>query len=158
MQDANGFSALMRAAEKGHAAVAAELLRVSACKPDLCSGRQETALSLAAAGGSTELVKRLLRAHQPDKLHAALFQKDIKGQTPLHKAACAGHVHVVDLLLNDFPAALRCTYLEGSTALHAASSRGHAAVVASILKARGQGPAASCSGSEVMTLMLCVCI
>jgi len=60
------------------------------------------------------------------------------GVTPLHVAAAAGHVDVVEVLLRGCPAAdVNARTSEGYTALHLASQLGHAGVVDALVRSPG---------------------
>lgn len=90
---AEGFSALHRAAQKGHLEVVRLLLskvRAGGVRP--LGDEATTALHLAAANGHVEVVRLLLE----------VFDKDLankRGETPLHLAAREGQLEVMRLLL-----------------------------------------------------------
>ncbi|KAH8802522.1 putative ankyrin repeat-containing protein [Xylogone sp. PMI_703] len=87
---------------------------------------QNTALHLAAKGGHSETLTKLL-THSRGK---SLFQIDAtekKGMTPLHLAARAGHKKNVEILLTHGATANLTN--KSRTALHLAAANGHLAVV-----------------------------
>ena len=67
-------------------------------------------------------------------------QADALGNTPLHYAANAGHLDVVDELTQRLGAAVNAENTAGDTPLHKAAARGHLDVVRALLAA-GADPA-----------------
>jgi hypothetical protein len=94
--DAKGRTALMLAAEHGHALTARLLLDHDAL-PNARAADGSTALILAAKNGHLDTVLVLL------KYHAGVNVTDRSGMTPLMHAAHAGHVDTVQLLLAKGP-------------------------------------------------------
>lgn len=98
---------------------------------DAVDGEGRTALSLAAARGSVEVVRALLDRGL-DENH-----KDDLGWTPLHAAACEGHRAVCGALTEQ-GSVLRVAEMdnEGRTALILAAQEGHVAAVRLLLDRR----------------------
>lgn len=91
--DADGRTAMLAAATRGHAAAVAALLELGA-SPGAAGPDGRTVLHEVAARGHVELGVRLLRAG------AALDVRDGAGRSPLWLAARAGHVPMAELLLD----------------------------------------------------------
>jgi len=66
---------------------------------------------------------------------AQVDKADDLGNTPLHYACNAGHVDVVQELLNTYGATVNAVNSAGDTPLHKAAARGHAEVVKALLAA-----------------------
>jgi ankyrin repeat protein len=93
--DEDGWTSLMRAAEKRHEAVVELLLKIDGVDPDSKDlEMSRTPLSWAAEKGHEAVVKLLLKREgvNPDS-------RDSWGQTPLSWAAENGHEAVMKLLL-----------------------------------------------------------
>lgn len=133
---ANGFTALMDAAQEGHSSVVAMLCATPECNLDASSNKGSTALSLAAEKGYPAVVQQLLSALQPTKLQLALSHEDAWGCTPLHRAAQLGKVESIQMLLaaQQASAAIARADKVGWTPLHTAAHGGHALAVACLLR------------------------
>ncbi|XP_066909731.1 putative ankyrin repeat protein RF_0381 [Halyomorpha halys] len=129
IQDYDGVTALMFAANNTNSNILVTYLLHSGADLSLKSKRGRTALHYAAEGGCSECVLTLLDNG------AKLENKDINGITSLHLAARGGHVGVVTLLL-DRGAELTAKNDKGSTPLMMASLYGHLDV-AKLLVGRG---------------------
>ncbi|XP_014289694.1 ankyrin repeat domain-containing protein 29-like [Halyomorpha halys] len=129
IQDNDGVTALMFAANNSNSNILVTYLLYSGADLSLKSKRGRTALHYAAEGGCSECVLTLLDNG------AKLDRKDIDGFTSLHLAARGGHVGVVTLLL-DRGAELTAKNDKGSTPLMMASSNGHLDIV-NLLVGRG---------------------
>lgn len=111
----SGFTPLMYAAQAGHAACVAELLRAGSCAKAI--GRTGyTALHAAAFNGRAGTAMVLVDAG------ATVDARGNEGFTPLHIAAAHGHGAFVDLLLAR-GAAVDARSKEGHTPLHALCGR-----------------------------------
>lgn len=129
--DADGFSALHRAAEAGHLAAANVLLTraqnqsaiVDARCNHECRWAGATALFMAALHGHSDVVEGLLE-------HDAAVDIDQAGRTPLHIAAFNGHTETVRVLLSSGADHTRYFPLrrDGKTPLEWATARGHTTV------------------------------
>jgi hypothetical protein len=129
--DAEGLSALHRAAEAGHTVAVRILLehahKQSATVNDRCSRGMwdgATALFMASTHGHSDVVRELLN-------HGAAVDIDHADRTPLQIAAMNGHTKTVRVLVGGgadhtrrFPAA------DGKTPRQWAAARGHHAVIA----------------------------
>eukprot|EP00929_Paragymnodinium_shiwhaense_P007874 TRINITY_DN111794_c0_g1_i1.p1 TRINITY_DN111794_c0_g1~~TRINITY_DN111794_c0_g1_i1.p1 ORF type:complete len:263 (-),score=21.19 TRINITY_DN111794_c0_g1_i1:49-837(-) len=121
--DGRGWTALMIAADLGHAACL-DLLLACKCSIDLCDGRGWNAVTHAAAGGQECCLRTLIDAG------AETQAQDFLGTTPLMRAAIGGHVSCLAALLEsgiDNKAACRQTDNLGYSALDHARAKGHAA-------------------------------
>ena len=107
---------------------AARMLLAAGANPNIPAHETKTALSWAAAQGSEESLGLLLQ--QPS---IALDTPDKFGQTPLLRAADAGHTKSVRMLL-DRGANVKHADDEGRTALSLAAVRGHKVVAKLLLK------------------------
>jgi ankyrin repeat protein len=106
----------------------------------------KTALHLAAAAGSTELVAKLVQAGADrDKVYQT-------GATPLWLAAAAGHAALVPLLFT--PANINLAGPEGVKPLIAAVQRGDDAVVAALLTAKADPNVCGSHGNSALVLAL----
>lgn len=101
----HSYSALHRAAERGHVDAVQTLLRHGADAPGLLNGRTRegghTPLHLAAQRGSIGVVRKLL-----DTPALEVDARNEKGLTASQLAEYAGHSHVATLLLSPRKAAL----------------------------------------------------
>lgn len=107
---------------------AAKILLEARADPNVSTDEGRTALSWAAAEGSEESIELLL--HQPS---IALDIPDKFGQTPLLRAADAGHTKCVRVLL-DKEANVKHSDHEGRTALSLAAFKGHKVVAKLLFK------------------------
>ena len=92
LADVKGQTALMRAAEGGHGAVA-DLLLAAKASVEHCDNKGKTALMRAAENRRVEMVEHLIKAGA-DPNHA-----DKRGKTALMRAALGGAGEIVDQLL-----------------------------------------------------------
>ena len=107
---------------------AAKMLLAAGADPNIPAHETRTALSWAAAEGSEESVELLLQ--QPS---IALDTPDTFGQTPLLRAADAGHTKSVRMLLNK-GANIKHADNESRTSLSLAAVNGHKVVAKLLLK------------------------
>lgn len=117
---ADGYTPLMKAAEKGHVDVLALLLQslpVSAVNRRDNTGW--TALHYASASGRTAIVSLLLEAGAKGSV------RDSTGQTSLMYAARAGHVDIVETLLEEGDQDVDDVDYRNTTALWKACNGGH---------------------------------
>ncbi len=116
-RDADGFTALSHAAQRGHVKLA-EYLLSQAADPGLNDGMRETPLHHAARSGHAQLAQMLCDASAP------LEALNTADGTPLHVAAFFGRHDVVRTLLgaNASPDA---TDTQHATPLHYATFRGN---------------------------------
>lgn len=94
--DVQGWSALMRASQNGHAEVVAVLLRDTPCREAVdwhSADRNYSALKLAARNGHVAVVKQLLDVGAP------LHTQTRDGSTALIRACDGGHAGVCTALL-----------------------------------------------------------
>ncbi|KID68192.1 Ankyrin repeat-containing domain protein, partial [Metarhizium hybridum] len=127
LEDKTGRTALMHAAEHGHATVVLMLLKNGADIEAKCRGW--TALRWAANEGREAVVTLLLERG------ANIEAKDCNGETPLLWAAKRGHEAVATLLLQK-GANIEAADYDGETPLSWAAKAGQEAVV-KLLLARG---------------------
>ena len=126
----HGDSQLARAAKAGTSATAALLLALGAdIKRTNHAG--DTALSVAAMHGHTEIVKRFLKGSVAAM--AIVPSVNVLGRTPLALAAAGGHTSTVQLLATTGHANVDCTDSDGNTPLIAAATHGHVQVVRVLL-------------------------
>ncbi|CAM9682229.1 unnamed protein product, partial [Hapterophycus canaliculatus] len=123
----DNMTALHRACERGHTAIA-RVLMIEGANPSLLDSRQCSVLHYAAAGGNLELIEYLMIAGVD--LHA----KNINGYTPLHLAAENGNEKVVCILLRR-GSNTKVANCEGKHAVHLAVDNGHLAALEELLKA-----------------------
>ena len=174
--DGEGCSALMAASGGDQPAVVSQLLEAGAARAvDLVNMHGETALLLAARGGSAGATELLLKAGAKVNMidhdgqtatlnaarmgHAAVVSQLVDsgaelnpeiGEMPLHAAAENNHVDAVRLLLEG-GADVDKADLYGNTALMNAAVAGHADVVSQLL---GQGATADLEGSGGQTALM----
>ncbi|KAL9132838.1 MAG: hypothetical protein Q9175_005983 [Cornicularia normoerica] len=122
-----GETPLYRAIQRKRLSAAKMLLDAGA-DPNIPTYEKKTALSWAAAEGSEESIEMLLR--QPS---IELDIPDQFGQTPVLRAADAGHIKCIRMLL-DKGANLKHADYEGRTALSLAAIKGHKVVAKLLLK------------------------
>ncbi|KAH0610788.1 uncharacterized protein H6S33_011215 [Morchella sextelata] len=143
------WTCLHWAFENKHKALFRLLLDKGASTEVLVNVSQQTILHLAAWEGDEVSAKLLLRKRSRVDTHTQLLQfgtlqsqradigrLDLLGYTPLHLAARAGKVKLVELLLDS---GARIDSQIHDTALHLAAKHEHEAVVALLLK-RGADP------------------
>ena len=107
---------------------AAKMLLAAGADPNVSTDEKRTALSWAAAEGSEESIELLLK--QPS---IELEIPDKSGQTPLLRAADAGHTKCIRMLM-DKGANVKHADNEGRTALSLAAIKGHKVVAKLLLK------------------------
>lgn len=98
-----------------------------------------SALHHAAASGEPDVVQELLRASSDaNDIRIYTNAKDESGSTPLHLAAVAGNVEVMDILLDEMA---DITQVDGSghDVLYLASRHGHANVVTFLIQESRKG-------------------
>jgi ankyrin repeat protein len=121
LQDKDGWTALIRAAYKGHTEVV-KLLLAPGTNVNLQNIRGLTALMHASFKGHTKVVELLLKAHVDVNL------QDQYGMTALMHASDDGRTKVVELLL-EAHADVSLQDQDGWTALICATAKGHTEVV-----------------------------
>ena len=107
---------------------AAKMLLEAGADPNISTDVHKTALSWAAAEGSEESIQLLL-----NQAGIELDTPDQSGQTPLLRAADAGHTKCIRMLL-DKGANVKHVDNEGRTALSLAAIKGHKVVAKLLLK------------------------
>lgn len=125
-----GETALFTAAEKGHLAVVAELLKYSDKECLLRKNRSGfDTFHVAVKEGRQDVVELLLR-------HDPLLSKTFgpSNTTPLISAASRGHTEVIKLLLAQEVSMVEAAKRNGKNALHFAARHGHAAAVKALLE------------------------
>ncbi len=127
--DENGDTPLFLAAMNGHTAIVKLLLDHHA-NIRATNGQKQTALHLAALGGSTDCVNALLAAGASSQINAA----DTGGMTPLMNAAGSAHAPLVKLLL-DHHANIGAVNGQKQTVLQLAALGGSADCVNAVLAA-----------------------
>ncbi len=126
-KDTLGYTALIRASQRGHVEVVKALLDAGA-KVNEKNNEGYTALIWASKNGHVEVVEALLDAGEK------VNEKTLICQTALILASQHGHVEVVEALL-DAGAKVDEINNYGYTALILASERGHVEVVKTLLDA-----------------------
>ncbi|KAG6482065.1 hypothetical protein ZIOFF_058692 [Zingiber officinale] len=132
VQETNVFgeTALFTAAEKGHLAVMAELLKYADKNCLLRKNRSGfDAFHVAVKEGRQDVVELLLR-------HDPLLSKTFgpSNTTPLISAASRGHTEVIKQLLAQEVSMVEVAKRNGKNALHFAARHGHAAAVTALLE------------------------
>ncbi|OLP80970.1 Ankyrin-2 [Symbiodinium microadriaticum] len=124
---------LVVAARRGHRSIVELLL----AEPS--AGNLSEPLSASSAAGEDEIVRLLLhRRADPDT--------KIRGRSPLHEAAGAGHTKVTASLL-EAGAETECRDEYSACPLHEASAKGHLGSLRLLLAARAEANAADRSGT-----------
>jgi hypothetical protein len=144
--DAEGRTALLRAAKGGHTLAVDRLLGAGAVVDLALKSDGATPLIMAAQNGHEAVVARLLAAGAVVDL-----ARKSDGCTPLFFAASKGHEAVVARLLDAGAAPELARKSDGFTPLIVAAQNGHEAVVARLLAA---GAAPDLAGSEGATPLI----
>ena len=140
-----GETPLYQAIQRNHLSAGKMLLEAGA-DPNISTDEQRTALSWAAAAGSEESIELLLK--QPS---IELNTADKSGQTPLLRAADAGHTKCIRMLLGK-GANLTHADHEGRTALSLAAFKGHKVVAKLLLKNNAEIDAQDKQGNTPLAL------
>lgn len=128
-QNQDGETPLYVAAEKGHAEVVREILKVCGVQTaGIKASNSFDAFHIAAKQGHLEVLKEMLQA-----LPALAMTTNSVNATALDTAAIQGHVDIVNLLLETDASLARITRNNGKTVLHSAARMGHVEVVRSLL-------------------------
>ena len=125
---------------------AAKMLLDADADPNVPTDENKTALSWAAAESSEESIELLLK--QPN---IELDIPDKFGQTPLLRAADAGHTKCIRMLL-DKGASVKHADNEGRTALSLAATKGHKVVAKLLLKNKAEINAQDKKGNTPLAL------
>ncbi|KAL9071470.1 MAG: hypothetical protein Q9161_004187 [Pseudevernia consocians] len=125
---------------------AAKMLLDAGANPNIPAYENKTALSWAAAEGSEESIELLLKQPSID-----LEIPDKLGQTPLLRAADAGHTKCVRMLF-DKGANVKHADDEGRTALSLAAIKGHKVVAKLLLKNNAEINAQDKKGNTPLAL------
>ena len=142
-----GDTALIHAADKGHAEVVRALLDVDGIDVNYSNNAGSTALSLAADKGHVEVVRALLAAG------ATVNHASDHGYTALSLAADKGHVEVVRALLAA-GATVNHASDHGETALMLAAQNGHTEIVTALLAAGATVNHANYHGQAMLFLVV----
>ena len=137
--DGDGWTALMMAAEQGHAGVVQGLLGAGAGVP-LSNAHGLTALALAARSGHAGVVTLLLEAK------AFVHTEGGNGWTPLMFAAANGHCAALEALLEAGADCAKGCPVSGFDPLMAAARVGHAAALRALLRAKADVAATRSGG------------
>ena len=140
-----GETPLYQAIQRKRLSAAIMLLDAGA-DPNVPAYENKTALSWAAAEGSEESIELLLK--QPS---IELDVPDKFGQTPLLRAADAGHTKCIRMLL-DKGASVKHVDNEGRTALSLAAIKGHKVVAKLLLKNKAEINAQDKKGNTPLAL------
>ncbi|CAO2207466.1 unnamed protein product [Urochloa humidicola] len=128
-QNQDGETPLYVAAEKGHAEVVREILKVSDMQTaGIKASNSFDAFHIAAKQGHLEVLKEMLQAFP-----ALAMTTNSVNATALDTAAIQGHVDIVNLLLETDASLARIARNNGKTVLHSAARMGHVEVVRSLL-------------------------
>jgi len=148
LEDRDGWTALMKAAENGHADIVALLLAQGASVNNQDSTGGWSALMKSSERGHLEVVRMLLDAG------ALIDQRDWGGFTALMKSAWMNHIAVMRLLLDHEADIDVQDTLFGVTALMVACVYGRAPLVELLLE-RGADPCkVSNAGATAMDILL----
>ena len=148
LEDRDGWTALMKAAENGHADIVALLLAQGASVNNQDSTGGWSALMKSSERGHLEVVRMLLDAG------ALIDQRDWGGFTALMKSAWMNHIAVMRLLLDHEADIDAQDTLFGVTALMVACVYGRAPLVELLLE-RGADPCkVSNAGATAMDILL----
>ena len=142
--DANGMTALMRTAQKGHVDVA-QCLVTAGADLEAKNEKGRTALMCAAEKGHVAVARCLVTAG------AELNAKDKKGRTALMWAAQNGHLETAQCLLIA-RASINTARADGMTALMWAAMKGHVAVAEFLVRASAMIDAARPDGKTALIL------
>ena len=126
----NGATALLFAAQEGHADVVRTLLDSGASVKDLHTESGQTALLIAADRGHNTVCSLLL-AHGSNVEE----KKPLTGRTALHIAVFGGNTELVKILLAYGAAVDAVDDISRSTPLHLACQEGHLTCVLTLIKA-----------------------
>ncbi|PKS09158.1 hypothetical protein jhhlp_003772 [Lomentospora prolificans] len=128
IEDAEGCTPLLRAAEKGYSSLV-ELLLESRFRPNVKDKSGRAPLLLAAERGDLKSVTALLEKGADPNI------ADLQGRTPLLQAAHNGHGDIVRRLFDTNNASLNLDARDdmGRTALLLAAENGHTAIVNTLL-------------------------
>jgi len=118
-QERNGF--LLAAASFGQVEIC-EILLAAGAQPVAVNDKGQNALHMAVERDKAPVVKQLLIYKE------LLASRNKEGRTPLLEAACAGHVEVFKMLLQE-GSDLSAVDDQGRTALHVAAKQGRLAIV-----------------------------
>ena len=123
---------LLQAASTGDAGVTRELIASGLLDPCKCvytHGDHTSPLRAACIRGHTEVFEAILSSAPRD-----LSQRDHSGRTVLHRAAAAGHAHIVSLLITAGASLVEWDSNHWSP-LHFAAAGGHVTVITQLLRA-----------------------
>ncbi|KAG8057435.1 hypothetical protein GUJ93_ZPchr0002g25550 [Zizania palustris] len=125
----DGETALYVSAEKGHADVVREILKVCDLQSaGIKANNSFDAFHIVAKQGHLDVLKELLQAFP-----ALAMTTNSVNATALDTAATQGHIDIVNLLLETDASLARIARNNGKTVLHSAARMGHVEVVTSLL-------------------------
>ncbi|KAG5446246.1 Transient receptor putative cation channel sub A member 1, partial [Clonorchis sinensis] len=127
-KDSSGCTPLHYAAEHGRHCMVRCLLSLGVTILDR-NAEGDTPMHLAAQRGRNKVVQYLLES--PEGIRA-LYQEDVFGQNPLHRAVTQGHVHVTEMLLEKGGIFRKCH--AGNSPLHLAARYGQLEICQVLLK------------------------
>ncbi|KAG6033296.1 hypothetical protein E4U41_006944 [Claviceps citrina] len=133
VQDDSGWTPLMIAASLPDSEPVLRVLLSKGADVNEKTSNGQTALHFVASKKNTDIARLLLDSSSSSHRPASTQVRDRRGQYPIHRAAAAGSVPMVSLLLQH-RSPLNATDQEGYTALHHAIAEGHGDVALALLK------------------------
>ncbi|HLB40366.1 MAG TPA: ankyrin repeat domain-containing protein, partial [Candidatus Babeliales bacterium] len=143
-----GYTALMRAADRGHTDVVQLLLAQTGIAINHANQYGETALNQAAVNDHTAIVQALLA-----QAGIEINRADRWGDTALRRAAAYGHTAILQALIG---AGIEINRADrwGDTALRRAAAYGHTAIVQALIGAGAEIPASLGAHPQISTIPL----
>ncbi|KKA29971.1 hypothetical protein TD95_005206 [Thielaviopsis punctulata] len=130
VQDDSGWTPLMIAVNVADSDNVVSLLLQKGADTNIKNSLDQTIMHSIASKKKLDLARKFLEMKPPVSVRV----KDKRGQYPIHRAAAAGSVPMVELLLKN-RSPIDASDSAGSTALHHAISEGHGDVAVALLKA-----------------------
>ncbi|RDA90538.1 hypothetical protein CP533_4139 [Ophiocordyceps camponoti-saundersi (nom. inval.)] len=147
VQDSSGWTPLMISASVPDSEPVLKLLLQKGAYVDEKNDSGQTALHFVASKKNLDIGRLLFSAKPP----ASTRVRDKRGQYPIHRAAAAGSVPMVRLLLQN-KSPVSPTDVEGFTPLHHAIAEGHGDVAVVLLENGADFTIKNCDGETALEL------